>query len=103
MSNPFGFWEKHTRGIGSALMAKMGYVPGSGLGTKGEGRVDPVEAMVFPPGRSLGNQFICIKYYIPLITIINNRSLYGTSRKSRKRMYAFCRKEIGARKSQSRT
>lgn len=50
----FGFWEKHTRGIGSILMSKMGYVSGSGLGKEGEGRVEPVEAMVFPPGRSLG-------------------------------------------------
>ncbi len=51
----FGFWEKHTRGIGSMLMAKMGYIHGFGLGKEGEGRVEPVEAMVFPPGRSLGN------------------------------------------------
>lgn len=35
-------------------MAKMGYVHGSGLGKEGEGRIEPVEAMVFPPGRSLG-------------------------------------------------
>ena len=50
----FGFWEKHTRGIGSRLMEKMGYVHGSGLGKEGEGRINPVEAMVFPSGRSLG-------------------------------------------------
>ncbi|XP_045024732.1 zinc finger CCCH-type with G patch domain-containing protein isoform X3 [Daphnia magna] len=49
----FGLWEQHTRGIGSRLMAKMGYVHGSGLGKEGEGRIEPVEAMVFPPGRSL--------------------------------------------------
>lgn len=53
-SGSFGFWEKHTRGIGSRLMEKMGYVHGSGLGKEGEGRINPVEAMVFPPGRSLG-------------------------------------------------
>ena len=38
-------------------MVKMGYKHGSGLGKEGEGRVEPVEAMVFPPGRSLGNLF----------------------------------------------
>ena len=52
----FGYWEKHTKGIGSKLMAKMGYVYGSGLGKEKEGRVDPIEAMVYPPGRSLGNK-----------------------------------------------
>ena len=35
-------------------MAKMGYVYGSGLGKEKNGRIDPIEAMVFPPGRSLG-------------------------------------------------
>lgn len=39
-------------------MAKMGYVHGSGLGKEGEGRIEPVEAMVFPPGRSLGKSII---------------------------------------------
>ena len=54
-SKALGDWEKHTKGIGSRLLAKMGYVPGSGLGKEGEGRLEPVQAMVFPPGRSLGN------------------------------------------------
>lgn len=35
-------------------MASMGYVPGLGLGKHGEGRLEPVEAVVFPPGKSLG-------------------------------------------------
>ncbi len=48
-----GDWEKHTRGVGSRLMAKMGYVTGSGLGKKGEGRVAPVPATVYPTGKSL--------------------------------------------------
>ncbi|KAL0895803.1 hypothetical protein ABMA27_011839 [Loxostege sticticalis] len=48
-----GEWERHTRGIGSKLMLAMGYVPGSGLGAEGAGRVVPVEARVLPVGKSL--------------------------------------------------
>lgn len=64
----FGHWEKHTKGIGGKLMTKMGYVYGSGLGKEGEGRIEPVQAVVFPPGRSLGTyiqvimQDICVFY-----------------------------------------
>ncbi|XP_053691240.1 zinc finger CCCH-type with G patch domain-containing protein, partial [Sabethes cyaneus] len=52
-SQRLGEWEQHTRGIGSKIMMKMGYVVGSGLGTKGEGRVVPVSAQVLPQGKSL--------------------------------------------------
>ena len=31
----------------------MGYVVGSGLGRRGQGRVEPIDAVVLPPGRSL--------------------------------------------------
>ncbi|XP_058823500.1 zinc finger CCCH-type with G patch domain-containing protein [Topomyia yanbarensis] len=48
-----GEWEKHTKGIGSKIMMKMGYVVGAGLGSKGEGIVVPVSAQVLPQGRSL--------------------------------------------------
>ncbi|XP_063832503.1 zinc finger CCCH-type with G patch domain-containing protein [Ostrinia nubilalis] len=48
-----GEWERHTRGIGSKLMLAMGYVPGTGLGAEGAGRVLPVEARVLPVGKSL--------------------------------------------------
>uniref|UniRef100_A0A1B6LBU8 Zinc finger CCCH-type with G patch domain-containing protein n=1 Tax=Graphocephala atropunctata TaxID=36148 RepID=A0A1B6LBU8_9HEMI len=52
-STALGAWEKHTKGIGSRLMANMGYVVGCGLGKHGEGRLEPVEAMAYPPGKSL--------------------------------------------------
>lgn len=34
-------------------MLAMGYVPGTGLGATGDGRVQPVEARVLPAGKSL--------------------------------------------------
>uniref|UniRef100_A0A182M3F4 Zinc finger CCCH-type with G patch domain-containing protein n=1 Tax=Anopheles culicifacies TaxID=139723 RepID=A0A182M3F4_9DIPT len=48
-----GEWEEHTRGIGSKIMQKMGYIVGTGLGREGEGIVIPVSAQVLPQGRSL--------------------------------------------------
>ncbi|XP_072014520.1 zinc finger CCCH-type with G patch domain-containing protein-like [Amphiura filiformis] len=52
-SSALGEWEAHTRGIGSKIMAKMGYEFGKGLGKDGQGRRDIVEAVVYPQGRSL--------------------------------------------------
>ncbi len=40
----WGRWEKHTTGFGSKILQRMGYVPGKGLGKKGEGIVNPVKA-----------------------------------------------------------
>lgn len=53
-NEPIGNWEKHTRGIGSKLMMQMGYVIGTGLGKRSDGRIKPVEAQVLPAGKSLG-------------------------------------------------
>ncbi|XP_043244711.1 zinc finger CCCH-type with G patch domain-containing protein-like isoform X1 [Amphibalanus amphitrite] len=52
-TSQLGAWEKHTKGIGSRLLQQMGYVVGTGLGPQADGRVEPVEARVYPAGRSL--------------------------------------------------
>uniref|UniRef100_A0A671NLL7 Zinc finger CCCH-type with G patch domain-containing protein n=1 Tax=Sinocyclocheilus anshuiensis TaxID=1608454 RepID=A0A671NLL7_9TELE len=52
-SAEFCGWEAHTRGIGSKLLLKMGYELGKGLGETLSGRVEPVQAVVFPKDRSL--------------------------------------------------
>lgn len=52
-TDKLGQWEDHTRGMGSKLMQKMGYIIGAGLGKRGEGIVIPISAQVLPPGRSL--------------------------------------------------
>lgn len=52
-SSAFAGWEVHTRGIGSRLLAKMGYEFGKGLGRHSEGRVEPIHAVVLPRGKSL--------------------------------------------------
>lgn len=48
-----GEWEKHTRGIGSKLMEKMGYIHGNPLGSKGIGIINPITAQILPQGCSL--------------------------------------------------
>ncbi|GBN48890.1 Zinc finger CCCH-type with G patch domain-containing protein [Araneus ventricosus] len=52
-ASTIGSWEQHTKGIGSKLMAKMGYVWGQGLGKDSNGMIDPIEAIVLPKGKSL--------------------------------------------------
>jgi len=49
----FGEWEKHTKGIASHLMKKMGYEYGKGLGINGEGIVNPIKIEIRPPGKGL--------------------------------------------------
>ncbi|KRZ87289.1 Protein dif-1 [Trichinella sp. T8] len=48
-----GDWEVHTRGIGTKLMEKMGYIRGQGLGKDNLGKTEPIAVHVFPKGKSL--------------------------------------------------
>ena len=70
-----GNWESHTRGIGSKLMASMGYVHGTGLGKLSEGRVEPVPIMIYPSGCSID---YCM----------NIKEKYGNSESSKNDMFS---------------
>lgn len=48
-----GEWEKYTKGFGSKIMQKFGYVLGTGLGNNGEGIVVPIQIQILPAGKSL--------------------------------------------------
>ncbi|KAH7297994.1 hypothetical protein KP509_25G022200 [Ceratopteris richardii] len=50
----FGEFEVHTKGFGSRMLAKMGYVDGSGLGKDAQGIVQPLEAIKRPKSLGLG-------------------------------------------------
>jgi len=50
----FGEWEKYTNGIGSKLLAKMGFQPGQGLGKNAQGIVAPIEVNKRPGQGALG-------------------------------------------------
>ncbi|XP_062515734.1 zinc finger CCCH-type with G patch domain-containing protein-like [Corticium candelabrum] len=53
VSNSFGEWEKHTSGIGSKLLHKMGFLKGQGLGRSKNGIKEPIDIVVLPTGKSL--------------------------------------------------
>eukprot|EP00096_Caligus_rogercresseyi_P006128 TRINITY_DN22349_c0_g1_i1.p1 TRINITY_DN22349_c0_g1~~TRINITY_DN22349_c0_g1_i1.p1 ORF type:complete len:433 (+),score=131.13 TRINITY_DN22349_c0_g1_i1:54-1352(+) len=48
-----GEWERHTKGIGSKLLAKMGFIVGTGLGKEAQGIREPVNTILYPQGKSL--------------------------------------------------
>ena len=45
MDKEFGKWERYTTGFGSKMLSKYGWEHGSGLGSAGEGIVNPVQAV----------------------------------------------------------
>jgi len=42
-------------GIGGSILEKMGYEPGQGLGSEGQGRINPIEAKRRPHRMGLGS------------------------------------------------
>lgn len=56
-SSKVGAFEMHTKGFGSKMMAKMGFVEGGGLGKDGQGIALPIEAIQRPKSLGLGVQF----------------------------------------------
>ncbi|KAI5082166.1 hypothetical protein GOP47_0001909 [Adiantum capillus-veneris] len=49
-----GQFEAHTKGFGSRMLAKMGYVDGNGLGKDGQGIAQPLQAIKRPKSLGLG-------------------------------------------------
>lgn len=58
----FGQWEAHTKGIGSKLLAKMGYVAGQGLGKHGQGISKPIEAKKRSSKAAVGSDLVDDEY-----------------------------------------
>lgn len=50
----FATFERHSNGVASKLMAKMGFVEGSGLGKQKQGISEPIQVAMRPKNRGLG-------------------------------------------------
>ncbi|XP_052789995.1 zinc finger CCCH-type with G patch domain-containing protein-like [Mya arenaria] len=72
-----GQWEAHTKGVGSRLLSKMGYIPGQGLGKNGEGRIEPVPIQLLPQGKSL-DKIMALK------EISGNRDMFDAMKRQEK-------------------
>ncbi|KAE9602337.1 hypothetical protein Lal_00049971 [Lupinus albus] len=55
-SSRIGGFEKHTKGFGSKMMAKMGFIEGTGLGRDSQGITNPLSAVRLPKSRGLGSK-----------------------------------------------
>ncbi|RUS91734.1 hypothetical protein EGW08_000560 [Elysia chlorotica] len=86
-----GAWEAHTKGVGSRLMAKMGYIHGQGLGRDGEGRAEPVPIMLLPQGKSLDK-------IMELKEMAGNADLFNAMKTLEKRQKAMEKKEADREK-----
>lgn len=53
-AKPAASWEKFTKGIGSKLMMRQGWKPGTGLGKDGRGVNRPIEVKQRPMGMGMG-------------------------------------------------
>ncbi|XP_033102120.1 zinc finger CCCH-type with G patch domain-containing protein-like [Anneissia japonica] len=102
-SSAIGEWERYTSGIGSKLMLKMGYEYGKGLGKNGEGRVEPVEAVIVPQGKSLDH---CMELKEKKkLKIVGKKKQKGffmagnQARKKKENVFDFINSRLGTRKS----
>ncbi|KAK1403467.1 putative G-patch domain, R3H domain-containing protein [Heracleum sosnowskyi] len=74
-SQHFAAFEKHTKGFGSKMMARMGFVEGTGLGRDSQGIVNPLVASRLPKSRGLVFKrsyyiFSCSQISLPLLRFI---------------------------------
>ena len=58
-SYPLGLWERHTKGIGGKILAKMGFRRSlGGLGKSGQGILQPIDCAATPLPAGLGLDFV---------------------------------------------